>query len=115
MLYDFFLVNSRLAGASSGGDKSEKSTMESTLVRQSRKSSAHPSIMSSHFGLPLPGGAGLGFLRSTALRYPGSGGVVCPNSEKITFPQNLCYHASQQINGLQKRELVGVKFGERGP
>jgi hypothetical protein len=43
----------------------------------------------------LSGGADLGHLSSTALKYLGPGGKICPKfREKVFEPGNLCHHSA---------------------
>lgn len=64
---------------------------------------------------PLPSGAALGSLSSTALRYLGSEGVVCQKSRgKSFFQRNLCYHVVGERIWLQEQKLWGIFPGQRG-
>jgi hypothetical protein len=66
-------------------------------------------------GAPLPRGAGLGSLSSTAVKCLGSEGVVWSPFLKILFFHNFYYHASHEINWRPKEKLFGVKLGMSGP
>jgi hypothetical protein len=66
-------------------------------------------------GAPLRGGAGLGSLSSTAMRYLGSAGCgMLKFLEKLLFQRNLCLHDSHETIWLQKEAPFMVKLGERG-
>ena len=68
------------------------------------------------FGAPLLVSAGLGSLSSTALKYLGSEGLVCPSIWKNYFFIEICaiMPPARQF-AWKKRNILGVKLGIRCP
>jgi len=71
------------------------------------KSSAHPSIISGQFDLPLPGVVGLGLVGFPKRWHLVAEGLVCPKIwEKLALRPYFCYHAPCEKIWLREEDRL---------